>query len=273
MKKLLFVFAVIGFMADGTAQDHVSLIKPEVYDSYVMFQKTIKRRMNLEEKQNRPFYAKNREIPALIVEAVNNGLLKAYKSDSCIVQLTDEEFNDKIRIELPDQGGFGFSSGFGNENEPQDEGPKYQAIPATLFSVLYINEDLIFDRNRTRMYYYIRSIGIALPVSAGVEFNPQQFEQQVAFFKYDDLVSLFRGPLSDRAEFYNNQNNAANINFSDAFELRLFNAPIIYVSNAENLDIRQQYADEIAQNPMYDKIIQQKYEYDLMEYESMLWEY
>ena len=63
------------------------------------------------------------------------------------------------------------------------------------------------------------------------------------------------------------------MNMSDAFELRLFSAPIIKISNAQDEDIRQLYADEMASDPMKAVIIQQKYEYDLMEYESELWEY
>ena len=40
-----------------------------------------------------------------------------------------------------------------------------------------------------------------------------------------------------------------------------------------NLDIRQIYSEQMATDPMSVIVIQQKYEYDLMEYESELWEY
>lgn len=39
------------------------------------------------------------------------------------------------------------------------------------------------------------------------------------------------------------------------------------------MDIRQIYADEIGKDPMKAIVIQQQYEYDLMEYEAELWEY
>ena len=45
------------------------------------------------------------------------------------------------------------------------------------------------------------------------------------------------------AIWYNNQNQAQHRNFGDALELRLFNAPIVKVSNAENLDISQLESD------------------------------
>ena len=96
---------------------------------------------------------------------------------------------------------------------------------------------------------------------------------QIAHFKYDDIVALFRGPFADRALYYNDRNIGAHLNMSDAFELRLFSAPIVKISNSDNLDIRQQYQDQFAQDPMKYIGIQQKYEYDLMEYEAELWEY
>ena len=54
---------------------------------------------------------------------------------------------------------------------------------------------------------------------------------------------------------------------------RLFSAPITKVSNPENLTIRDEYVDEALSDPLIYIKMQQKYEYDLMEYESQLWEY
>ncbi|MDH5608051.1 MAG: gliding motility protein GldN [Cyclobacteriaceae bacterium] len=274
MKKFVYAIVLLGYFS-ASAQEGVPLIKPEVAEFYVMFKKTILRRMDLREKQNSPFFSTNGEITTLIFEAVKNGQLKAYKSDSCLNIMSDEEFNSATQNELEDQsGGFGgFSGGFGDDTPAVPAGPKFQDIPPQVFDVIYIKEDLIFDRNRSRMYNYIRTISIALPTRAGIEFNPAGFEKKVAHFKYQDLLDLFRGPMADRAIWYNNYNNASHLNFSDAFELRMFNAPIVQISNAENTDIRQEYQDLIAKDPLNAIIIQHKYEYDLMEYESELWEY
>jgi len=153
------------------------------------------------------------------------------------------------------------------------EEPTLEEIPSDLFSVLYLREDVIFDRNRSRMYNYIRSVSLYLPKDAGALYNPNGFEKQIAHFRYDDVVALFRGPYADRAIYYNNQNVGKHMNMSDAFELRLFRAPIIKISNDQDLDIRQLYGEEMQNDPMSVIVIQQQYEYDLMEYESELWEY
>jgi len=239
----------------------------------------------LKEKQNLPFFSLNGEISRLLIEAVDEGLLTPYRSDSCINFMPDIIFVSNISVEReqnPFVGG-GFNSGgfevapavVANALPEEDEGEqaRQEAIPEDLFSVLYIKEDVIFDRNRSRMYNYIRSLSLALPRDAGSLYNPAGFERKVAHFRYDDVVALFRGPYADKAVYFNSQNPGQHMNMSDAFELRLFSAPIVKISNPQDLDIRQIYSDELASDPLKVIVIQQKYEYDLMEYESELWEY
>lgn len=285
MKKLVIVCFAIGIFSSAVKaqeMEMVPLVKPEVDPTYVMFKKTVTRRMDLMEKQNRPFFSTNGEIPTLILEAVEAGLLVPYTTDSVNVVMSDEDFQDNIKVENESGGGGGFGGGgfggggfgggFGGEQQAQPTDNALD-IPATTFTVLYIKEDVIFDRNRSRMYTYIHSVGLYMPANANSVYNPQGIEEAVAFFKYEDLMNLFRGPYVSRSIWYNNQNQAAHINFADAFELRLFRAPIVKISNAENRDIRQLFGEKIAENPLNAMIIQQQYEYDLMEYESELWEY
>lgn len=270
----LFVFPAA---QDAVAQEmQAPIIKAVVPEYHQMFKKTVWRRMDLQVRQNRAFSAINQEIPRLLFEAVNEGLIKPYMSDSCVVLMPDSVFIERTSIERASGGfgGGGFDSGFGGGfgDEPaqaaQDSGPEYDPIPPQVFDVLYLKEDLMFDRNRSRMYWYIRTVSVALPGRAGATWNEAGFERKVAHFKYEDVINLFRGPYATRALWYNSQNDAAHRNYGDAFELRLFSAPIVKLSNAQDLDIRQQTSD-----PYEAVMLQQKYEYDLMEYESELWEY
>lgn len=285
MKKLGYVMVLLVALSSVYGQEELApLVKAEVDETQVMFKRTVWRRMDMLEKQNRPFFSKNGEVSRLIIEAVDEGLLTPYRSDSCINFMPDIIFVSNISVEREDNpfvgGGFtsgGFDSFDSSDSEQADvdtsDEPKLEAIPEDLFSVLYLREDVIFDRNRSRMYNYIRSISLALPRDAGSLYNPGGFEKKVAHFRYDDVVALFRGPYAERAIYYNRQNPGQHINMSDAFELRLFRAPIVKISNPEDLDIRQIYAEEMASDPMKAIVIQQQYEYDLMEYEAELWEY
>ncbi len=267
----------------GYGQEMAPLIKPAVAEDQQMFKKMVVRRMDLKEKQNSPFFSLNGEISRLLIEAVDEGLITPYRSDSCINFMPDIIFVSNISVEQetnPFVGG-GFNTGGFDDNTDENAGeagaesdePRLLAIPEEEFSILYIREEVIFDRNRSRMYNYIKSLSLYLPPEAGTTYNPGGFEKPIAHFSYDEVVALFRGPYADKAIYYNNQNPGAHLNMSDAFELRLFNAPITKVSNDQDLDIRQLYADEMARDPMSVIVIQQKYEYDLMEYESELWEY
>lgn len=279
MKNLCCAFLLALFVfpsaQDVAAQEiQAPIIKAIVPEYHMMFKKTVWRRLDLQERQNRAFSAINQEIPRLLFEAVEEGLIKPYMSDSCVNLMPDSIFIDNTSIERQ-AGGFGgggfdsgFGGGFGDEPAQEAEEPEYDKIPPEVFDILYLKEDLIFDRNRSRMYWYIQSVSVAIPADAGATWNEAGFEKKVAHFKYEDVINLFRGPYADRALWYNNQNDAAHRNYGDALELRLFSAPIVKVSNAQDLDIRQMTSD-----PYEAVMLQQKHEYDLMEYESELWEY
>jgi gliding motility associated protien GldN len=276
MKNLLFIFLIIVMVVEVQAQQRTAaeIIKPEVEDNYIMFKKTLIRRLNLREKQNKPFNAKNSELSALIIQGAKEGLLQPYISDSCLRPMPDDEFISSLQYEIQGGGddfGGGFGGGFGDEAEEESEGDgkKFNDIDPTEFDKLYIKEDLIFDRNRSRMYYYIRSITLGIPANPNYEI---QFEKRVASFRYEDIIKLLRGPYKDKALWYNEENQGGHINLADALELRLFSAPIIGVSNSQNLDIRQMYSDKISQDPMNAMVLQQEAEMKLMEYESNLWE-
>jgi gliding motility associated protien GldN len=276
MKNLLFSFLIMVMVVEVQAQQRTAaeIIKPEVADNYIMFKKTLIRRMNLTERQNKPFNAKNSELSALIIQGAKEGLLQPYMSDSCLRPMSDDEFISSIQYQVQGGGndfGGGFGGGFGDEaeEESEDDGKKFNDIDPTEFNKLYIKEDLIFDRNRSRMFYYIRSITLGIPANPNYEI---QFEKRVASFRYDDIIKLLRGPYKDKALWYNEENQGGHINLADALELRLFSAPIVGVSNSQNLDIRQMYADKIAQDPMNAMVLQQEAEMKLMEYESNLWE-
>jgi gliding motility associated protien GldN len=273
MKKICYAIVGLVFSVSLEAQEsNIPIIKAEVQETQIMFKKTIWRRMDLNEKQNKAFNSRNNELSRLLLTAVEEGLIKPYMTDSCLNLMPDDIFKSNTTVEIQGGGGGGFDGGFGggfgSSTAPAASGPQVDAIPKEIFSILYFKEELIFDRNRSRMYWYIRTVSVALPGSAGPAWNPAGFEKLVAHFKYEDVVNLVRGPYADRAIWYNTQNQAQHRNIGDALELRLFKAPITKVSNAENLDIRQ-----IVSDPFEAILLQEKYEYDLMEFESELWEY
>jgi len=250
MKRILSLVVVL-FCGYGLFAQEVKLpiIKADVAKTQTMFEKAIWRRMNLDHVQNMPYNSKNSEMSRLLIEAVQAGLLQPYMTDSTNNPMSDDLFLEELSYKETDFNGQEIST----------------PIRLTDFSIIYFKENVVFDKNRSRLYWYIKTVSLALP---GGIIPGKGFETQIAHFKYDDVINVFRGRYADRAIWYNNQNQAQHRNFGDALELRLFNAPIIKVSNSENLDLVA-----IEPDPFRRVLLQRKMEHDIMEYESELWEY
>jgi gliding motility associated protien GldN len=271
MKRLGYVL-MVGCLSIGSLNAQDSNRKPEVEEHYKMFNKTMVRRMDLEEKQNKPFFSKNGELSKILLQALANGDLKVYSSDSTNKIMPDSTLQKMLAFTITEQ-------------RPSDPNDFYSPlidtevttpIPANLFTVVYINEDVIFDRNRSRMYWYIRTLTLTVPGKPEYvnQYGITGEMSNYLHFKYDEVVEVLRSEkYRDKAIWYNGQNIASHRNMSDAFELRLFSAPIIKVSNQDDLDIRQIYAQEIAQNPLKAMLLQQQMDYDLADYEAQLWSY
>jgi len=286
LKKLAPLFFLILFMSvDVSAQEQASAYNENsVYPiPYVnqMYKRTVWRRMDLEEKQNQPFFSTNNEITRIIINAVKDGILDVYEDDSLNKKMSKEKFLENLKLpEVEEDAGFGGGGdgfggdsgwgdsggggGWGDESEESGSGisgPMY--YDASELTILNIQEDMIFDKVRSRLYYNIQSIEIVIPAEAVAT----GIEKSVGVFRFKDLERLFRS-MPERAIWYNRQNTAHHRNLADAFLLRLFNARVYKVSNPRNDQIADIYLD-----PKAALIKSQQIEHQLIEYEHNLWEY
>ncbi|MEL7147625.1 MAG: hypothetical protein AAFO69_14715, partial [Bacteroidota bacterium] len=162
-------------------------IKPKVVESQVLFKKTIWRRMDLNERQNKPFFSTNGEITSVIIEAARKGLIFPYENDSCLTRLSMETFEERIQIEEQADTGAGETSDsddifsqLDNQDSGGASGPQW--IPPIEFNVMELKEKLFFDRLRSRMYFDVEAITLILPATSG--YNYGGFNRQVASFKF-----------------------------------------------------------------------------------------
>ncbi|MBO0948101.1 type IX secretion system ring protein PorN/GldN [Fibrella forsythiae] len=93
-------------------------------DSDIMMKKTLWRRIDLKETQNRSMFAKGSEITKYLIDAVKAGLLDAYEDDSCTRKISPEKFHEKLLV--PNQDG-GLSkeeieAGFGKPADTKNDG-------------------------------------------------------------------------------------------------------------------------------------------------------
>ncbi len=291
--KLFIVLLFVMGIGELFAQEKEVTMNPNsvypVSEDHKLYKMTVWRDIDFREKQNHPFFSKNNEITKIIIDAVNDGRLVPYKSDSLVHRMTKEDFIAAISYKTgADESNFGnsgssnwggASSGSGGWGSSSTTGtgaaaqPAQPAAPATaeLFpSQLYLmemKEEVYFDDIRSRMYHDIQALTIIKPADLGAELNPTQLNIPVASFKYKDLEKLFRS-MPGQAIWYNAQNTAQNRNLADAFLLRLFSSRIVKVSNPDDERI-----DQIYDNPKLALYMSEMEEYKLMEYEHDLWSY
>ena len=282
---VLFVLLSISSVDNTYAQAEVSngynpLSLRQVHESYLMWKRTLWRRVDLKEKQNKPFFAMNRELSKIIISAVERGVLIPYRSDSVndANVMSRDDFLINIQQENLDaeddfdDGGFEddpFAAAFEDDPFATDEeevetGPIF--IPNREFSIFEIKEDLYFDRIHSRIYFDIQSISMYLPSDSF--YNLTGVEKPVASFRFIDLYNLFKS-MPKEAIWFNDSNIAQHKNLGDAFLLRLFKGIIVKVANADDVRVSELYAKSRKDGIMASFKVEQ----DLMEWEANLWEY
>mgnify|MGYP001360060109 FL=1 len=281
---VLFVLLTLSPVEDSYSQSSAEsngynpLSLRQVHESYLMWKKTLWRRVDLKEKQNKPFFARNREMSKIIIEAVERGVLIPYDSDSVNdsnvmsreifienIQQADDDIEEEEGFDLDDPfAGFGDDDPFAEEVEEIAAGPIF--IPKREFSIFEIKEDLYFDRIHSRIYFDIQAITMYLPGDSF--YNPAGFEKPIASFRFIDLFNLFKSMNKD-AIWYNENNIAQHKNLGDAFLLRLFKGIIVKIANADDIRVSELYAKSRKEGIMASFKVEQ----DLMEWESNLWEY
>ena len=282
---VLFVLLSISSVDNTYSQAEVSngynpLSLRQVHESYLMWKRTLWRRVDLKEKQNKPFFAMNRELSKIIISAVERGVLIPYRSDSVndANVMSREDFLINIQQENLDaeddfdDGGFEddpFAAAFVDDPFATDEeeietGPIF--IPNREFSIFEIKEDLYFDRIHSRIYYDIQSISMYLPGDSF--YNLTGVEKPVASFRFIDLYNLFKS-MPKEAIWFNDSNIAQHKNLGDAFLLRLFKGIIVKIANADDVRVSELYAKSRKDGIMASFKVEQ----DLMEWEANLWEY
>ena len=282
---VLFVLLSISSADNTYSQAEVSngynpLSLRQVHESYLMWKRTLWRRVDLKEKQNKPFFAMNRELSKIIISAVERGVLIPYRSDSVndVNVMSKEDFLINIQQENLDaeddfeDGGFEddpFAAAieddpFATDEEEVETGPIF--IPNREFSIFEIKEDLYFDRIHSRIYFDIQSISMYLPSDSF--YNLTGVEKPVASFRFIDLYNLFKS-MPKEAIWFNDSNIAQHKNLGDAFLLRLFKGIIVKIANADDVRVSELYAKSRKDGIMASFKVEQ----DLMEWEANLWEY
>jgi len=239
-----------------------------IHVSDIMWKKTLIRAVDLREKQNKPLFSRNREITRLLLDAVAKGDITPYRNDSLVSKLTIDEFNENnlvpsdVAVLTAEEKEIALLNG--DSSVLQQGGPAYY-FPTDLYQ-MEVKEDLIFDKQRSRLYYDI--IAVTMYVPADHPQNIKGIQTVVASFSYKELVEkLFKD--NPKAIWFNVQNDQQHKNLADAFDLRLFASYIIKVSNPYDAYLVDIYGGDQQKGIM----ASQWAAMELLEYEHNLWEF
>ncbi|MEO1654298.1 MAG: gliding motility protein GldN, partial [Bacteroidota bacterium] len=250
MKKIISVltfvclFAVVDSFAQiGPQGYNPNSVRPILEDD-VMYRTTIWRRINLLEKQNKPFFSFDNEVTRVIIDAVREKKVQAYYPKS---NPRDTGFEEPMEMDE-------FEKNLSYYNDVFQDSVIIR--PSELY-ILEVKEDLIFDRRRSRMYWDIQSLTMVIP--QGTSPESEMGDIPFATFKFKDLYEYFReaynasqekGSFADlRAFWYNPENPRRHVALGDAFELRLFSSRIFKVSNPDDKDILNIVTEEYGDDP------------------------
>jgi gliding motility associated protien GldN len=245
-----------------------------VHESDIFYKKSVVRALDLREKQNKSMFSRNQEITKILMEAVENGKLTPYHNDSLSSVISIDQFRERmtipselVRIDI---------------NNPADtlnayieHGPEWRKVVAISQGVEYyfpkdlyqmeIKEDIIFNKETSRLTYDIHSITFFVP--ADHPSNVKGIQIPIASFRFKDLVNdTFRD--NPHAIWFNSQNDAQHKSLADAFELRLFSSYIIKVSNPDDA-----YLSDIYNDQQKGMLGSQWAAQEILEFEHNLWEF
>ncbi len=303
MKKIVSIvlLAATGSVFAQEVQDLEVQYNPNSLNPIPLYEQLYKvrvwRTLDLREKQNKGFFAKNGELSKLIVDAVKSGELPdIYANDSLVTKLSKQDFLDRLVAEASvTYPNWDPAYDYYSEDIVSYNGKNYRALrdtrgeapgtdqaadawsPTTQGSGLEylisdmtkanMVEDIIFDRRRSRLYYDIQGIEILIP---GEKTNTG-LDVSLGWFKYKDLEKLFRNNIP-KAVWFNPHNSAQNKNFADAFLLRLFHGTIYKRQNPDDETLDDTYRAN--GRPYREGVWAREWEeMKLMEKEHNLWEF
>ena len=265
----------------------------EIPEYEQLYRVRVWRRIDLREKQNKGFFAYNKELPKLILEGAMSGeidsiyydfdLKRSITFDEMQTNMTKEDagevkpydayiafeygefvsYNGRKYMSIQEN-----NSGFAPDENPdmwQEDETAGVAITYenSDIGIIELMEDVIFDKRRSTLYHDIIALKLIIPTDR----NELGSAINIATFKYKDLEKYFRNHPNE-AKWVNRYNPKEWKNYADAFTLRLFHGPIIKYETPDDL-----YIHEIMPN-QYEAVMEiNKFEMDLMEKEHNLWEY
>ncbi len=294
------VFAQEGLSSNSDDQYNPNSVTPiPKYEQ--LYRQRVWSRVDLEQKLNKGFFARNNEFTKIILDAVKaDHIQNIYYEDSLTRKMTKAEFilnlnKSEVDDSEPEEQqlyevDYPYFEGdvveYNGENyickkdlndsdigiAPTSDPELWEVYGGEVaevyfpqeISLIEIMEDIIFDKRRARQYRDIQSIKLIVPGKNTIDGT----NDYIAVFAFNDLERFFR-EHPEKAIWYNQQNSAENRNLADAFLLRLFHGELYKIENPDNTPIASYYGGSAKQGLMASQWEEMK----ILEREHNLWSY
>ena len=246
----------------------ITLVFPSLYgqrhtsNDDLLYKKEIIRAIDLREKQNLPLYSYNKEIGALLLEAILNGEITAYKNDSLTRTLTIPEVQQRLSI---NGSNIYWADTIGMTQEEKttfiEDNQEYYFEGKDLYQMQLVQEWTINNQTSTKE---VVNKSITFLVPADHPDNIRGYELLAFTLDFEDCLEFWNN--NPNTFWFNPYNDAEHLAMADAFTLELYSSYIIKISNPENEYISDTYENTNS------RVASQNTEFQLMEYESNIWE-
>ena len=247
----ILLFIVFSFLskANNQKKEHngiESTIDPftGISEYHISWKKQIIRRIDLNEKANKPFFAKNKEITKWIIQGIQQGNLQSYQDILCEKKMAMKEFENNLKLpedntDTEDLNSLG-SHSWGNMTEKSNvEEDNNKCFFPNEITILEIIEFVLFDNKESKMKTIPYAIQLIIPASkfaTGISRNLCVIKCE-DFFKYTDKYP------KDMI-YFNNQNPARHLTLREAFKINAYVSRIIKEENYNDDTIEDQYPDD-----------------------------
>jgi gliding motility associated protien GldN len=241
----------------------------------ILFRRRVWREIYLQERKNKPFFARNREITKFIIQGVKEGTLIPYKDESLTEKMTKEEFLENLRLPKEEslsaqEKALGFTEDNGWEDKKATADKKVakekqvdEFFPNEITTLEFM-EDIIFNKRESAFIYDIQTIKLIIPAKKFAT----GLRKTVGTFKYKDLAAYFDSKPKE-AIWVNVKNNAGNKKLTEAIQLRLFDSRIVKMEDPDDRTVE----DTSTKTPKGHLYASQKLEEALIELEQFIWEH
>ena len=217
-----------------------------ISEYHILWKKQIIQRVDLNEKANKSFFAKNKEITKWIIQGIKNGDLQPYQDNLCKKIMEKKEFENNLK--LPEDNNIDDLNSLGNNNWDNTNNnlvKNHDYFLPNEISIMEITSFVLFDIKEAKMKNIPYSIQFIIPSSkfaTGISRNLCVIKCE-DFFKYTDKYP------KDMI-YFNNQNPAKHLTIREAFKINAYVSRIIKEENYNDDTIEDQFPD----NPLHASI-------------------